>query len=306
MVGRRIRDGSATVLGDLAQATGLWKYSSWDEITEHLGLDGMAETEELIHAYRVPTEIMAVALPVLKLTAPSIHPPVAFRPGGEEPTWIEASRDGRAGQAVDRAAAAHAHGGSAAIIAPASLLAAARSELEAREIEFGDAESGELAGSIELLTPTAAKGLEFDHVILLEPAAIVREAPEGHGHGHRELYVALTRATRSLSSVHAEPLPWPLDATRGEKPALGEPAPAVEEAPPTPEPSTSSLELSLVEALMLAQARGLDIGPALARALIVHARGGSDTELAAAVLSTEGDDLPDSLLAAASALVRQK
>ena len=150
MVGRRIRDGSATILGDLAQATGLWKYSSWDEIIDHLGIAGVAETEELTLAYRVPREIMNVALPVLELTAPSIRPPVAFREGGQDATWIEVSRDGRAGQAVDRAVAAHAAGGSAAIVAPSSLLPEVRAELEGRDVEFGDAESGELAGSVDL------------------------------------------------------------------------------------------------------------------------------------------------------------
>src|SRR5581483_1161394 len=70
MVGRRIAGGAATVLGDLAQATGLWSYSTWSEICGHLGLDG-ADVEELVHAYRVPREIMEVAVPVLALTAPS-------------------------------------------------------------------------------------------------------------------------------------------------------------------------------------------------------------------------------------------
>jgi len=287
MVGRRIRGGSATILGDLAQATGLWKYSSWDEITRHLGLDGAAETDELIHAYRVPSEIMAVALPVLELTAPSIHPPVAFRWGGDEPRWIEASREGRSGQAVDRAIAAHAAGGSAAIIAPTSLLSEARAELEARGVEFGDAESGELTGSVELLTAAAAKGLEFDHVILLEPAAIIREAPEGQGHGHRELYVALTRATRSLVCVHAEPLPWPLGSERGGHAAAEKAAPnSIAEPDPNSEP-VAALELSLGEALVLAQVRGLDLENALARALLARVGGATESEAARALLAVD-------------------
>jgi DNA helicase IV len=48
-----------------------------------------------------------------------------------------------------------------------------------------------------------AKGLEFDAVVVVEPARLVREAPQGL----RALFVALTRPTRSLTIVHAEPLP---------------------------------------------------------------------------------------------------
>jgi DNA helicase IV len=297
MVGRRIRDGSATILGDLAQATGLWKYASWSEITDHLGLTAVADLEELTLAYRVPREIMDVALPVLEITAPSIHPPIAFRDGGDEATWIEASREGRAGQAVDRAVAAHAAGGTAAILAPANLLPEIRAELERRNVVFGDAEAGELAGSVELLTPAAAKGLEFDHVLLLEPAAIVREASDGQDLGYRELYVALTRATRSLACVHAEPLPWPLGSLR----QIPEERPAREiellspEAGATVGPSAPAI--SLGEALVLAQVRGLDLSGALARALIAQVRGASEVELAAAVLDP-GLDVPDTELVA--------
>ncbi len=61
---------------------------------------------------------------------------------------------------------------------------------------------------IPLLTPREAKGLEFDHVVVVEPARIVEEAVEGQG--LRELYVALTRPTKTLVVVHALPLPEPL------------------------------------------------------------------------------------------------
>ncbi len=56
--------------------------------------------------------------------------------------------------------------------------------------------------SIPLLTPREAKGLEFDHVIVVEPALVA-----AHERGLRELYVALTRPTTTLVVVHARPLP---------------------------------------------------------------------------------------------------
>src|SRR5581483_8490856 len=127
MVGRRIAGGAATVLGDLAQATGLWSYSTWSEICGHLGLDG-ADVEELVHAYRVPREIMEVAVPVLALTAPSITAPVPFRDGGEQPVFNLVARDDRAAEAVRVAQERHLSGGTAAIIAPSNLLESLRAE----------------------------------------------------------------------------------------------------------------------------------------------------------------------------------
>jgi DNA helicase IV len=64
-----------------------------------------------------------------------------------------------------------------------------------------------------VLTPREAKGMEFDHVIVVEPALIVEEAVGGHGQGLRELYVALTRPTTTLVVVHARPLPPELGLT---------------------------------------------------------------------------------------------
>jgi superfamily I DNA/RNA helicase len=66
-------------------------------------------------------------------------------------------------------------------------------------------------GEVPVLTAPDAKGLEFDHVVVAEPAAIVAEG------GLRELYVALTRPTKTLVIVHAEPLPEPLRVGLGER-----------------------------------------------------------------------------------------
>ena len=72
---------------------------------------------------------------------------------------------------------------------------------------------------IPVLTPREAKGLEFDHVVVVEPALIVEEAVEGQG--LRELYVALTRPTRTLVVVHARPLPEPLARASGRRAEKG-------------------------------------------------------------------------------------
>ena len=56
---------------------------------------------------------------------------------------------------------------------------------------------------LTLVPVTLAKGLEFDHVIVVEPAAIARAEVRGL----QRLYVALTRAVSRLTILHAEPLP---------------------------------------------------------------------------------------------------
>ena len=190
MVARRA-GGAFTLLGDIAQATGAVPYERWDDLLPHLPGGDDAQVEELRHAYRVPREIMELALPLLETIAPDVEPPRAYRAGAEAPRIVEAD-DPRAA-AFEEAAALAGEEGLLAVVAPASL----RGDGAAASL-FDDSR-------VAVLTPREAKGMEFDHVIVVEPAQIVAEAVEGQG--LRELYVALTRPTTTLVVVHAEPLP---------------------------------------------------------------------------------------------------
>jgi len=196
MVARRAPSGF-TILGDIAQATGAIAYDRWDELLPYLPDGQSAQVEELRHAYRVPREIMALALPLLERIAPDVEPPLAYRVGAEPPRLVRDEEPMRA--AFEEAARFASDEGLLAVIAPASL----RGE-----------ESGSLFDEtrIVVLTPREAKGMEFDHVIVVEPAQIVEEAAEGQG--LRELYVALTRPTQTLVLVHSRPLPPELRAAR--------------------------------------------------------------------------------------------
>jgi len=60
-----------------------------------------------------------------------------------------------------------------------------------------------LDSPVALLTVGQAKGLEFDRVVLVDPAGILAQSPAG---GH-DLYVALTRATHRLTVVYDGDLP---------------------------------------------------------------------------------------------------
>jgi DNA helicase IV len=189
MIGRR-GGGSFTILGDIAQATGPVSYGSWSELLPYLPGGEEAAIEELRHAYRVPREIMALALPLLEQIAPDTEPPIAYRVGAAPPRILRG--DPALSVAFEEAARLAGEDGMLALIVPPSLRGREAPSL------FDETR-------VPLLTPREAKGLEFDHVVVVEPAAIVEEAQSGQG--LRELYVALTRPTRTLVVVHARPLP---------------------------------------------------------------------------------------------------
>jgi len=177
MVSRRTIDGSLTMLGDVAQATGPVTYGRWQDLEPFLPESADIRIEELRHAYRVPAEIMDLALPLLDRIAPEVEPPIAYRQGGDPPKLLRVDEDELLATAA--LAAAAVDDGLLAIIGPRSLI-----EPEAMEDAF-------------VLTPREAKGLEFDHVVVVEPARIVEEG------GERELYVALTRPTKTLVVVYS-------------------------------------------------------------------------------------------------------
>jgi len=194
-VSRRAAAGSLTILGDVAQATGPVVYRRWEDLEPFLPDEGEVTIEELRHAYRVPGEIMDFALPLLDLIAPEVERPLAYRQGGEPPKLVPAAEDELLGAALREAAELD---GLLALIAPRSL---------AETPPHGDT-FDEI--SVPVLTPREAKGLEFDHVVVVEPALIVEEGGDA---GLRELYVALTRPTKTLAVVHSRPLPEALGVT---------------------------------------------------------------------------------------------
>jgi DNA helicase IV len=183
-ISRRAVDGSLTILGDVAQATGPVVYRRWEELEPFLPDEAELEIEELRHAYRVPAEIMDFALPLLDVIAPEVEPPLAYRKGGDPPRLVRVAEDELVETALREAVALEDLEGLVAVIAP-------RGFAVADDFPF------------PILTPRQAKGLEFDHVVVIEPAAIADDGERGL----RELYVALTRPTRTLVVVHARPLP---------------------------------------------------------------------------------------------------
>jgi DNA helicase IV len=204
VLARRSLAGSMTVVGDVAQATGHWAPTRWEQVLEHLP-KADARIVELTVNYRTPGEIMDLAIRLLPVAAPGVRPPQSVRRTDEQPRIVPAGEDLAARvAAVTRDLAAEP--GSVAVIVPPSLEERVGQAFASAAVPYGEARTSGLDSHVTLLPVRTAKGLEFDNVVVVEPARLVREAPQGL----RALFVALTRATRSLTIVHGEPLPDPL------------------------------------------------------------------------------------------------
>ena len=197
---RRIPTRSLTVVGDLAQASGAGGATSWIDVLEPYARDKV-HVEHLCVNYRTPAPIMAVATDVLAVAAPGQEPPESVREKGDPPRAV--AMTGPWAQElptlVDKEHAAVGAGRLAVITADSVLdEVTAALPVAARARAGRDA----LVEKIVVLTATESKGLEFDAVVVVEPAALL-EQPRGAN----DLYVALTRATRRLAVAHTGPLP---------------------------------------------------------------------------------------------------
>ncbi|MEV2271045.1 HelD family protein [Nonomuraea africana] len=194
-LGRRCRNGSATVLGDLAQGTTPWSTRSWTTVLRHLGQDS-GEVTELTLGFRVPREVLDYAARLLPSIAPGLAAPRSLRPGLGS---LTVRRDGQVLEAVHEALARE---GSIGVIVPDSLVEMVSKELAGLpHAVLGPDSTGE--HRLLVIPATLAKGLEYDHVIVVEPSDIVEAEPRGLA----RLYVVLTRAVSSLTVLHAKPLP---------------------------------------------------------------------------------------------------
>ena len=204
-VGRRASTGSVTVLGDLAQATTPWATRSWSESLTHLG-HPQATLEELVAGFRVPGAVIDFAARLLPHIAPTLTPPHSIRRHRGD-LVLERTADPDTAVVAGVRTALEAEGTIGLIVADAAV-ETVRTVLTRAAIEFevlGE-EAQVFDTRLELVPATLAKGLEFDHVVLLEPAAIVAGEPD-EVTGLRRLYVCLTRAVTSLVVVHTAPLP---------------------------------------------------------------------------------------------------
>ncbi len=209
-VGRRCTTGSATVLGDLAQGTTPWATRSWDEALAHLGKP-QAVLEELTAGFRVPREVIAYASRLLPSISPGLAPVSSVR---ETPGSLRIEEVADLTAAVVAACRdSLAHEGSIGLIAAdARISVLAQALVEAGLPYLSPGEETTADSRLTLVPASLAKGLEYDYVVLDEPAAIVDGEPDERT-GLRRLYVCLTRAVSGLTALHAAPLPTALNSS---------------------------------------------------------------------------------------------
>ncbi len=210
VIARRSLSGSMTLVGDLAQATGQWAAKSWDDVTAHLPATRPPRLVELTVSYRTPAEVLELSSPVLGAVDPTARSPRPVRRSGVLPAIAQAAPGGLGDEVARRASelARRVAPGTVAVIVPRSERQSIEAALKAAGTNASDLSAAAgmpgLPGSpLGLVAAEDANGLEFDGVVVVEPASISEQASGGL----RALYVALTRPTKALVVVHERPLP---------------------------------------------------------------------------------------------------
>ncbi|MFM9368036.1 HelD family protein [Streptomyces sp. Da 82-17] len=203
-IARRSAYGSLTVLGDLAQGTTPWAAREWPVLLRHLGRPD-AVYAPLTVGFRVPAAIVELSNRLLAALDVDVPPARSLRADGQ--LRIEAAADaaGVVETTVRLAREALGRPGSVGVITPdAGPLGAPALHAALTAAGLAPAAADRLGARLTVLPATMAKGLEYDHVVAVEPAAVA----EAEQRGLERLYVVLTRAVSRLDVVHSWPLPF--------------------------------------------------------------------------------------------------
>jgi DNA helicase IV len=206
MATRRSLNGSMTVVGDIAQATGALAPDTWEDVLRHLPDKRPSRVIGLSVGYRIPEQIMDLANKVMHAATPELRAPTAVRVGDTGPLIVRANSPADLSAEVAKRTAellAELPDGNVAVVAPDTMVETVSAALDDAGIEHGRATRTGLDMGVTVVPVSVVKGLELDGVVVVEPAAIVADEQQGL----RALYVALTRATRRLTVVHALELP---------------------------------------------------------------------------------------------------
>jgi DNA helicase IV len=203
MVRRRTLHASMTLLGDLAQATSPASQTSWEDVLTEIEEPG-GEITSLSIGYRVPHSILELANRLLPIAAPDVLPARSVRRTGDPPRLISAGDD-MASKAVAEAAELASLWNTTGVICSERSVDSVRAALTEAAVDYASWEQAELDHPVTLLHAVAAKGLEFDAVVVVDPTGMYEEE-----NGARRLYVAMTRAVQHLSLIYAAELPVPL------------------------------------------------------------------------------------------------
>lgn len=189
---------SMTIVGDVSQVSTAAGTRDWDQMAE-ANISGGIRMETLTVNYRTPETVMNAAQAVA-LAADAEHPPSNIVSARDLPDALRVAKvTSITGAARETIAEESAAGGNVGVIVPTSMRTHYAEKL-------GLPLSGDLTEPVVLLTPNDVKGLEFDRVVLLDPARIQRES-----NGPGDLYVSMTRCTRRMVILTEGDLPAGLE-----------------------------------------------------------------------------------------------
>ena len=198
MAARRSLNGSMTVVGDIAQATGPLAPDAWEEVLAHLPERKPSRVIGLSVGYRIPAQIMELANRVMAVATPGLREPTSVRLGDAPPRIVQVDSlvDGVVAEVGELQRALPS--GSVAVVAPDERCDEISDALNAAGYAHGRAATTGLDQSLTVVPVSVVKGLELDAVVVVEPTEIV-------GVGRTRPARPLRRATRStqrLSVVH--------------------------------------------------------------------------------------------------------
>jgi DNA helicase IV len=204
MLMRRCPARSLTIVGDVAQTGDLAGLPSWHDALDPY-LEDRWRLAPLTVNYRTPAEVMAVAADVLAAIDPTLALPRSVRESGHEPWQLESAPEDLAATVAQAAVrlADQAGDGKLAVIVPQGLAGEIGASVTAALPGTAIGADPDLSSPVVVLTVKQAKGLEFDCVLIADPARMLAESPRGLN----DLYVALTRATLQVGVVHPGQLP---------------------------------------------------------------------------------------------------
>ena len=199
VVGRRSPAGSFTILGDLAQSTTPAGQQQWPVVAEYLGAE-QYEVAHLTIGSPVPEPVLEQANKLLPFTAVDTIASRSVRMDGEAPTMRVVTSDLADAVAEEVLIARHRHV-LTGVVAPEYLHESIGARLAAHGLEAITRVQDVQRHQIPIFAPEAVKGLEFDAVVVVNPAEIFDGTPRGA----RLLYVAMTRAVQVLRMIGDAP-----------------------------------------------------------------------------------------------------
>jgi DNA helicase IV len=216
LLARRCPARSMTIVGDVAQTGSAAGTTSWERVLKPLAGDRWRLARLTVN-YRTPAEIMAAAAALLAAIDPGQPPPQSVRQSGAPPWRMATTRDALPDTLAEiTGVEARSEGRRLAVIVPDTRIAGLGDAVSRAVPGASFGESPDLTSPVVVLGASQAKGLEFDSVLIADPAAILAGSPRGRN----DLYVAMTRSTQRLGVLHPGRPPAELAALPARRPPV--------------------------------------------------------------------------------------